>query len=116
MHDVLDAGDMLADELVQRRESGYDVSGVEGFVRDALDAASPAEIERAHEALEATDLRDDWPYVEPTALEDIRRRSRRCLSCLRCAWTTTPFATGSSARGSGDVRGATSASGRGVAP
>ena len=72
MHDVLNAGDMLADELVQRRESGYDVSAVEGSVQDALHAASPAEMERAHEALEATELRDDWPYVEPTALEDIQ--------------------------------------------
>src|SRR3990172_4157542 len=63
---------MLADELVQRRESGCDVSAVEGSVQDAPHAAPPAEIERAHEALEATELRDDWPYVEPTALEDVQ--------------------------------------------
>jgi ADP-ribosylglycohydrolase len=71
MHDVLNVADMLADELAQRRESGYEVSGVEGAVRDALESGSPVEIARAHEALEQTQLRTDWPYVEPTGFADI---------------------------------------------
>jgi ADP-ribosylglycohydrolase len=72
MHDVLDLAEMLTDELVQRREAGYDVSAVEGSVRDALGAASPAEMDRAYEALDATELHDDWPYVEPTDFADIQ--------------------------------------------
>lgn len=72
MHDVLNVADILADELAQRRESGYDVSAVEGQVHAALDARSPAEVEGAYRALESTELRADWPYVEPTALEEIQ--------------------------------------------
>jgi ADP-ribosylglycohydrolase len=72
MHDVLNFGEMLADELAQRRESGYDVSDVEDLVREALGSASAAEMERAYSELEATELRGDWSYVEPTPLEDIR--------------------------------------------
>lgn len=72
MYDPLKGGDVLRDELVQRRESGFDVSAVEGMVKEALSAASPSEIERAQTALEATEMRGDWPYVEPSALEEIR--------------------------------------------
>ena len=72
MHDVLNIGEVLSDELVQRRESGYDVSAVEEMVRDAIGAASRTDLERAEEALHATELRVDWPYREPSALEEIR--------------------------------------------
>jgi ADP-ribosylglycohydrolase len=72
MYDPLSIGDVLSDELAQRRESGYDVSAVGEVVQEALDAASPAEIERAQVALEATEMRGDWPYMEPTPLEEIR--------------------------------------------
>jgi ADP-ribosylglycohydrolase len=71
MHDALDMAEILTDELVQRRESGYDVSGVEELVEDALRSSSALEMERAFEALEATELRSDWPYVEPSAFDDI---------------------------------------------
>jgi hypothetical protein len=53
MHDVLELTEMLSDEFVQRRESGYDVAAVEGLVHDALRAASPAELDRSYEALES---------------------------------------------------------------
>lgn len=72
MHDVLNPTEMLTDEVVQRRESGYDVSAVESVVHDALRAASPAAMDRAFEALDATELRGDWPYEEPTVLADIQ--------------------------------------------
>ncbi len=71
MHDVLDPADMLTDELVQRRESGFDVSAVEEVVNGALQTLSPAAVDRAFEALDGTELVSDWPYVEPTALADI---------------------------------------------
>ena len=42
MHDVLDARDMLSDELDQRRESGYDGEGLEELINGAL-ADNPEE-------------------------------------------------------------------------
>jgi ADP-ribosylglycohydrolase len=71
MHDVLDLAEMLSDELAERRESGHEVSAVDELVHEALDSGSPAEMERAYEALEATRLRADWSYVEPTSFADI---------------------------------------------
>lgn len=63
---------MLADELVQRREEGYDVSGVEGTVEDAVSSGSVDKIERAHRQLEELPKRNDWAYVEPTSLPEIQ--------------------------------------------
>ncbi len=71
MHDVLDPATMLADELAQRRESGYDVAGVEDVVLDALADGDLRRIEQAHVALEATELRADWVYDEPSSLDGI---------------------------------------------
>lgn len=69
----MDPAVMLSAELVERREAGYDVSGVEEAVRAALDGGSPEEIERAHALVEETELRPDWPFEEPSSLEEIRR-------------------------------------------
>lgn len=71
MHDVLDPSEMLADELTQRRESGYEVSAAEDLVQEALGGSTVEKFERAWGALEATQQRDDWPYEEPTAHDDI---------------------------------------------
>lgn len=71
MIDVLDPATMLSGELVQRRESGYDVSEVEAEVERALAGGDPEEMERAHRALEETALRTDWPYEEPSGLAEI---------------------------------------------
>lgn len=67
----MDPAELLAHELVQRQESGYDVAGVEDEVRAAAGAGSPAEVERAHALLERAELRGDWPYDEPSSLEEI---------------------------------------------
>ena len=72
MHDVLNAAEMLSDELAQRRESGYDITDVEEVCGHALQSGSPEEIERAHTLLEATSLRADWGLDEPSSLEEIR--------------------------------------------
>jgi len=36
MHDALDLRDLVADELAQRRETGYEVAGLEAEVELAL--------------------------------------------------------------------------------
>lgn len=76
MHDVLNRAEMLTDEVTQRRESGYDVAAAEGLVHDALRSGSAADMDRAHDALERSELRGDWTYEEPTALVDIRATLR----------------------------------------
>lgn len=72
MHDVLDPAEMVADELTQRRESGYDVAELEDVVRRAVESGSADEMERAHARLERTSLRSDWPYEEPSTFDEIR--------------------------------------------
>ena len=73
MHDVLNPAEMVADELVQRRESGYDVADLEGVVRSAIESGSPREMDAAYTGLEATSLRADWLHEEPSTLDEIRR-------------------------------------------
>jgi len=70
MHDVLDLREMVADEIVERRQSGYVVEGL---------APSPAVIAAASEdalrerlaALESAPRVPDWPYHEPSELAAI---------------------------------------------
>jgi ADP-ribosylglycohydrolase len=79
VHDALDPRDLLADELAQRRQSGFDVTDVEAAIESALanPNASGAHVEETFARLEATERRPDWPYVEvddPDALiASIRR-------------------------------------------
>ena len=68
MHDVLDARDILSDELAQRRESGYDVEGLEERINGAV-ADHPEE--ELWELLEDAPRRQQWPYDEPSGLEKI---------------------------------------------
>ena len=72
MHDVLDARDILSDELAQRRESGYDVKGLEGRINCALAGHSGEDLWRLLELLEDSPLRPKWPYHEPSSLGEIR--------------------------------------------
>jgi ADP-ribosylglycohydrolase len=62
VHDVLDLRDMLADELVQRRESGYLVEPPDPA---AVARADRPELERMIAALEAAPRDPTWPYEEP---------------------------------------------------
>jgi ADP-ribosylglycohydrolase len=71
MTDLMDAAELLAHELVQRRESGYDVSGIDDEVRAAVSNGSAPEIERAYSLLERADLRPDWAFDEPSTLSEI---------------------------------------------
>jgi ADP-ribosylglycohydrolase len=73
MHDVLDAADVLSDELDERREAGYEVAELEAECRRALESGRPEEIESAQRQLEESSLRADWTFDEPSTLEGIRR-------------------------------------------
>ena len=73
MLDVLAPAALVSDELIQRRESGYDVTELDDVVRLAIESGSTEEMDAAYTRLEHTSLRTDWPYEEPSALDDIRR-------------------------------------------
>ena len=70
MHDPLSVADLVHDELRQRVESGYDVSGI-----DADLAATPVDdldrLEALYLELISTKKRPDWAYQEPETLEEI---------------------------------------------
>jgi ADP-ribosylglycohydrolase len=71
MHDVLDPRDLVSDELLQRRESGYETSELEDSIRYALSNGSSAELEGMLNLLENTQRRPDWGYEEPTTWDEI---------------------------------------------
>jgi ADP-ribosylglycohydrolase len=74
MHDALDLRELLADEISQRQESGYDITPALPRVREILAAGGPrwsAVLEQAYHELEATSVKPDWPYTEPQAEAEI---------------------------------------------
>jgi ADP-ribosylglycohydrolase len=68
VHDVIDLREMLADEIVQRREAGHLVA--EPDPRDLL-TADDDELRAAFMAVEASPLSPSWPYEEPAGLTAI---------------------------------------------
>jgi hypothetical protein len=82
--DVLDPSRILGDELVERREAGYELDGIESDARDALASGDAERIERAYDRLLDTSMREGWPYVEPTSLDEIRGSYRPSRTCPRC--------------------------------
>lgn len=72
VHDVLNLRDILCDELVQRREEGYDVSALEGQIEQAVTHESGATLSRLYDLLEQTQKRANWAYHEPSSLQEIR--------------------------------------------
>jgi ADP-ribosylglycohydrolase len=70
VHDPLSVADLVHDELRQRIESGYDISGIEADL-----AATPTDhldrLEALYLELVATKRRSDWAYQEPESLEEI---------------------------------------------
>ena len=70
VHDVLDLREMVADEIIQRRESGYLVEGLSPS-EDVLAVATDDELRGHLEALAGAARSPDWAYEEPSALEAI---------------------------------------------
>jgi ADP-ribosylglycohydrolase len=70
VHDPLSVADLVHDELRQRIESGYDVSGIAADL-----AARPTDdldrLEALYLELINTKRRSDWAYEEPESLEEI---------------------------------------------
>lgn len=74
MHDALELSELLGDEVIELRESGYELDGAFSRVRDALGAGRRGwlpELERAYDVLEETRVRPGWPYAEPSELSGI---------------------------------------------
>jgi ADP-ribosylglycohydrolase len=70
MHDAVDLRDLVANELVQRRESGYEVTELEAAVELALGDGS-APLGALLDRLEQAPRSASWPYQEPSGLGDI---------------------------------------------
>lgn len=71
MFDPLDLRELVADELAQRRESGYQVEALDAEVTDAVERGDAAELAAMLGRLEQTSRRPDWVYTEPTELTEI---------------------------------------------
>lgn len=70
MHDPLSVGDLVDDELRQRRETGYEVSRLEDQVADAV-YRSRERLEEIYLDVIRAPRRPDWAYQEPESLDDI---------------------------------------------
>jgi ADP-ribosylglycohydrolase len=68
----LGAHPRLRDELVQRVESGFDVSSLVAAVEGLAEDAGPDEVWELYDALGRAPRRADWGYDEPETPEDIR--------------------------------------------
>jgi ADP-ribosylglycohydrolase len=71
--DALDLRELLGDEVVERRESGYELDGLADEVQATLDdPEAPLEkVRHLYDEVDHTHLRSDWAYDEPSLLEEI---------------------------------------------
>ena len=72
MHDVTNMREMLADEIIERREAGYEVDALADGVARALVSGTAEDHLRLLDQLEQTAIIPDWPYVEPSMLTEIQ--------------------------------------------
>lgn len=70
MHDPLNTYDLVHDELLQRQESGYDVTEAANRFANTSPKDSNA-LEEIYEQLTLTHRDPAWPYEEPETLVDI---------------------------------------------
>jgi ADP-ribosylglycohydrolase len=70
VYDPLSISDLVHDELRQRIESGYDVSGIEADLA-ATSTDDGDRLEALYLELIKTDRRSEWAYQEPSSLEEI---------------------------------------------
>jgi ADP-ribosylglycohydrolase len=70
VYDPLSISDLVHDELRQRIESGYDVSGIEADLA-ATSTDNGDRLEALYLELIKTDRRSEWAYQEPSSLEEI---------------------------------------------
>jgi ADP-ribosylglycohydrolase len=70
MYDAVDLRDLVASELIQRRESGYEVAGLEAEVAAAL-ADGSAPLGELLDCLEQAPRSASWTYEEPSGWGEI---------------------------------------------
>jgi ADP-ribosylglycohydrolase len=70
MYDAVNLRDLVANELVQRRESGHEVAGLEAAVAAAL-ADGSAPLGELLDRLEQAPRSASWSYEEPSGLGEI---------------------------------------------
>ena len=66
MYDALVMEDLVADELRQRTETGFDVADVASRIEQGV---GPADLSQALDELATADRTAPWPYVEPDTLD-----------------------------------------------
>jgi len=68
---------LLRDEVIQRREEGYEVQSIKPIMDEAIRARSLRGIYSIFDGLAALRPLATYPYVEPLILDEIRRESSR---------------------------------------
>ena len=71
MFDPLDLRDLVGDEVVQRKESGYQVENLEPEIHDAVGRSDTGRLTALLGRLGETSRRPGWSYQEPTGLAEI---------------------------------------------
>lgn len=70
-------GQLLRDEVIQRREEGYEVQSIKPIMDEAIRARSLRGIYSIFDGLAALRPSATYPYVEPSILDEIRKESIR---------------------------------------
>jgi len=68
---------LLRDEVIQRREEGYEVQSIVPKMDEAIRARSLRGIYSIYDELTSLRPLTTYPYIEPSALDEIRRESSR---------------------------------------
>jgi len=75
---IEDLGQILKDEIAERREEGYDVTGVEKLFSE-IKVKTVADLRSFIEVLERCPFRSNFPYREPSSLSEIVGERPRSL-------------------------------------
>ncbi len=81
---------IVKDEIVQRKEEGYDVEEIEKrFIE--MKEKSISELEEILRALEKSTIRRDFPYKEPLSLEEIKAEQPKKPEKFKVSLSETEF-------------------------
>jgi len=96
LHDAFVSSDLVASEIRQRRESGFDVDDIQRRF-EALPGDASGEMVALLDELDSAPARIDWPYEEPTDWDALVQT----LSLPKPTRVSSFFMTRSSVRGRG---------------
>lgn len=95
---------IVKDEIVQRKEEGYDIEEIEKrFIE--MKEKSVYELKEILEALEKSTIKHDYPYKEPSNLEEIRAERPKKLEKFEVSFSEAEFLIKFMADGSEDALG-----------